>query len=209
MLCLNGGIRYEAHGIEPEPDTRHAGLIVAECWMSHSRGANTPGANVAQPDAGDDIVADESESAAYRGITAYLTTERLESRYATKELARSSKSPTKGVTKAVKRLARFYKKFPRVVTVYRRQGLRAGHPHIRVLKSKSDSNHGNSTKTLKSTSGGVLMRGDDCWSGWSSTQETVTISSGESEFMACQSGVPVVRGLVYVRGDRAGTRRYR
>lgn len=187
VLCLNRVIRYETYGVELEPDPRHAELIIAECGMQHSRGVNTPGTKEPGTEIGDDVPSDASTSVAYRGISArglYLSTERLEARYATKELARSSKNPTQGSVKGLKRLARFYKKFPRVVTVYRWQGRRAGQPHIRKLTSKADSNHANCPMTRRSTSGGVLMRGCHCWDGWSSTQEIVTISSGESEFMA-------------------------
>lgn len=147
---------------------------------------------------------EQETGSAYRGIVArgiYLTSERLEAKYATKELSRSTKGPTKGCVKAVKRLARLCKKYPRVVLVFRWQGSRAGQPHLRKLVARAGSNHANCPVTRRSTSGGALMRGSHTWDGWSATQEVVTIASGESEFMAILKAVCQLLGALAMMHD--------
>ena len=79
-----------------------------------------------------------------------MNSERLESKYATKELARDAKTPSAGSVKNLKRLVRFYKKFQRLVTVMAWQGARAGLPPVRILKGTADSNFANCLKTRKS-----------------------------------------------------------
>ena len=123
-----------------------------------------------------------------------MTADRLESRHATKELARSSKKPTKRDVKGVKRLARLYKKYKRVVNVFYWQGERAGDPPIRVLKGTVDSNHANCPVSRKSTSGGVLRRRGHTWEGWALTKEIVAFGSGESELLSVLKGAAMLLG---------------
>ena len=52
------------------------------------------------------------------------------------------------------------------------------------VKAMSDSDWAGCRRTAKSTSGGVIMRGNHYLKSWSCTQKNVTLSSGEAELVA-------------------------
>ena len=56
--------------------------------------------------------------------------------------------------------------------------------------------------TRRSTSGGVLMRSGHCMKHWSTTQTTVTLSSGEAELTGICKGAANAIGLCSVARDR-------
>ncbi len=77
--------------------------------------------------------------------------------------------------KALKRLCRFFNGLPRLVYVYRQQTV----DHVDVY---TDTDWAGCPKTRKSTSGGCVLMGHHAIKHWSSTQASVTLSSGEAEF---------------------------
>jgi hypothetical protein len=86
--------------------------------------------------------------------------------------------PSKGDLRKLRRLARYLITVPRRVIRYDWQD-----PQSEV-KGYTDSNFAGCRKTAKSTSGGVLMVGSHFIKGWSSTQKTIALSSGEAELTA-------------------------
>lgn len=191
VATLNRILRLTPKGAEIEGDMRHAELIAAETGMIASRGCATPGTQERTVQPGDDVNLPAHKATAYRGIVCrgiYYAEDRNEARYATKELARSMKNPNYGDLKALKRLGRYYKRYPRAVLTMPLQGELAGEPTIHRLMIKVDSNHGNCHITRKSTSGGHVMHGRHAVTGWSSTQGEVTTASGISEFLAMLKG---------------------
>ena len=82
------------------------------------------------------------------------------------------------VAKKVKRLARFVLGKPRVVNVYDLQ------KDDNEIWGFSDSDWAGCRRTAKSTSGGVIMRGQHLIKSWSATQKSVTLSSAEAELVA-------------------------
>ena len=107
-----------------------------------------------------------AEVTAYRGLAArglYLSGDRPELRFATKEVVRFMQNPTLGDLASLKRLARFLVTHPRLVTAYRYQGefvaprAYPGMPEVKerppALYASVDSNWADCQETRKSTSG--------------------------------------------------------
>lgn len=84
-------------------------------------------------------------------------------------------APTDTSLQAVKRLARYLKGRPRLVYKYCWQVA----DHIDVY---SDTDWAGCLRTRKSTSGGCVMLGSHLIKAWSSTQASISLSSGEAEF---------------------------
>ena len=78
--------------------------------------------------------------------------------------------------RSAKRLARYLKDSKRMVIEYKFQKL----PEKVVVWS--DTDFAGCKRTRRSTSGGVVMFGSHCIKTYSQTQETIALSSGESEF---------------------------
>ena len=86
--------------------------------------------------------------------------------------------PTRKDWRALKRIGRYLKGSPRLVSKFHLQPVQES---IRVY---SDSDWAGCKKTGKSTSGGAIMIGGHCVRTWSSTQKTIALSSGEAELIA-------------------------
>ena len=84
-------------------------------------------------------------------------------------------APTNVSWDALKRLGRFLVSRPRLVFKYAYQ-------RAAVLEAYSDTDWAGCLRTRKSTSGGCLLLGSHVLKTWSSTQATISFSSGEAEF---------------------------
>ena len=119
-----------------------------------------------------------AQATRYRMIAAranYLCADRTDIQYAVKECCRGMAAPEVRHWNMLKRLARYLLGRPRMVWEYRWQG----NEHV---KGYSDSDWAGCKRTARSTSGGVIMRGDHHIKSWSVTQKRVTLSSAEAEF---------------------------
>ena len=95
--------------------------------------------------------------------------------------------------RSAKRLARYLKANKRVVVEYKFQKL----PEKVVVWS--DTDFAGCKRTRRSTSGGVVMFGSHCIKTYSQTQETIALSSGESEFYGIVKAAamgPGMKGLM-------------
>ena len=98
VRILNRMAAWTDEGIEYEPDSRHAELVVKQLKM-HEKGVNsviTPGV---KEDREDDTPLDASMSSLYRSLTMrinYLAQDRADLQYSGKELARGMAQPTQG-----------------------------------------------------------------------------------------------------------------
>ena len=167
VTSLNRIIRWTEKGIEIEADPRHAQLIVAECGMINAKAVATPGVKdpAERSGLGQDEEVNGDEKRAYRSVVAranYLAQDRVEIKFAAKELARTVSAPTRADVQALKRLARYLKGQPRQVTVYEWQGELAGEMNPKKVRSLSDSNWADCRSTRRSTSGGALVHGKHC-----------------------------------------------
>ena len=119
----------------------------------------------------------EHKHAVYRALVAranYISPDRPDIAFAVKELARSMSSPTQGDWDRLKRLARYLKGRPRVVSKFRWQRANG------ALSIFTDADWAGDKRERKSTSGGCLMIGNHLLKGWAKTQTLVALSSGES-----------------------------
>ena len=83
--------------------------------------------------------------------------------------------PTKLGVEALKRLGRYLVKRRRLVFLYPFQ------EEVECMEVYADTDHAGCLRTRKSTSGGCVMLGARMLKAWSSTQPTITLSSGEAE----------------------------
>ena len=102
--------------------------------------------------------------------------DRMDMQFAAKEISRFMSMPEEQDWRSAKRLARYLKDSKRMVIEYKFQKL----PEKVVVRS--DTDFVGCSLTRRSASGGVVMFGSHCIKTYSQTQETIALSSGESEF---------------------------
>ena len=114
----------------------------------------------------------------YRAIAArlnYLSTDRPDIQYATKECCRDMANPTSGSQRRLMRIARYLVGKPRLVWRFDMQG------YVGIVEAFSDANWAGCRTSRKSTSGGGLMVGSHPIKSYSKTQAVIAKSSAESE----------------------------
>ena len=134
----------------------------------------TPGSKLTYQDHEADKPLEKQFHTAFRGSAArgnYLSADRIDIQYASKEICRSMSTPTDQSLKALKRLGRYLGGRPRLVYTHRRQEVDTIDVHV-------DTDWAGCVRTRKSTSGGAVMLGKHAIKHWSSTQPSVSLSSG-------------------------------
>ena len=114
----------------------------------------------------------------FRGLSArgnYLSADRVDIQFAAKEICRFMSSPTDTSMVALKRMGRYLLGHQRLVYTYPWQTAEG-------IDVYSDTDWSGCPRTRRSTSGGCVMIGHHVIRTWSSTQPSVTLSSGEAEF---------------------------
>ena len=115
---------------------------------------------------------------AFRALAAranYLAADRIDLQFGAKEICRFMSAPTQTSAAALKRLGRYLLGHKRLVYTYPWQTAEG-------IDVYSDTDWSGCPRTRKSTSGGCVMIGRHVIRTWSSTQPSVTLSSGEAEF---------------------------
>ena len=174
VRILNRIVTVTDKGLEYEADQRHAEILIKDMGINEgSKGITTPGVVTSEGPAGE-----EGEGSLLRAVAArvnYLGQDRMDMQFAAKEISRFMSKPEGQDWRAAKRLARYLKDQRRVVIEYKYQGM------PKKVMVWSDTDFAGCRRTRKSTSGGVIMFGDHCLKTYSQTQETIALSSGESE----------------------------
>ena len=137
------------------------------------------------------------EHSVFRALAArsnYLAQDRIDLQFAAKEICRFMSSPTVASQGALKRLGRFIIGHKRAVYKYPFQ--RADHIDV-----YSDTDWSGCPRTRRSTSGGCIMVGQHCLRTWSSTQPSVTLSSGEAEYYGLVKAAGAGLGHQSLMGD--------
>ena len=132
---------------------------------------------------------------AYRssaGSALYLSGDREDLAYASKEAMRDASRPTEISQRRTKRIGRYLLSHRRLIHHYR------WCRPVKKARCFVDSDHAGCEKTRKSTSGGALMMGMCLLAFWSVTQPVPSLSSGESEFYACVKGAHELLGLKHL-----------
>ena len=129
---------------------------------------------------------DSLQTRQYRSVVmraAYLSQDRPDLSYSTKELARDMQKPAAQSMTNLQRLGRHLKTRPRLVQLFVEQTSTANVVRLDVY---GDSDHAKCLKTRKSTTGMVLMRDAHCLKVSSHTQSTISLSSGVMELSNAQ-----------------------
>jgi hypothetical protein len=194
---LGRTIRKTSEAIEIEGDSKHVKILLEEWDMENSRSVSSPGAEVEKANIVEKVDEEEllpdPESTVYRRASArlnYMSADRPDLSYASKECSRGMANPTRGDVIRLKRVLRYLKGAPRMVAIFVWQ-----RPESK-LWTYSDSDWAGCAKTRRSTSGGIIMRGKHLLSHWSSTQSTVALSSAEAELNALVKAASETLGLL-------------
>jgi hypothetical protein len=175
LRVLNRVLSWAPDGIRAEADPRHQEILIAQL-AGDVKSLSTPGVKdrVEAESGEEESDLSQEEVGAYRSGAAranYLSLDRPDISFATKELCRHMSSPRRRDVEALKRVARYLKGAPRVVYDF------AWQPEV-GLQTYVDTDFAGCMATRRSTSGGCAMRGTHLMKHWSSTQKAVTLSSG-------------------------------
>ena len=143
-------------------------------------------------------ILDGDEATTFRALAAranYLSLDRPECAYATKELCRFFATPTKTGVEQLKRLVRYLVGAPRLVWNFKFQD-----PTDEMV-TYVDTDFGGCHVTRRSTSGGAATRGNHLVKHWSQTQPTVALSSAEAELSGICKGAAQSLGLQSLAAD--------
>ena len=138
----------------------------------------TPGLKPIFEQLKDDQPLDVAGHTEFRALAAranYLAQDRIDIQFPAKEVCRFMSSPTETSKEAMKRMGRYLIGHKRMVYTYPFQ-------RAEGIDVYSDTDWSGCPRTRRSTSGGCIMIGKHCIRTWSSTQPSVTLSSGEAEF---------------------------
>ena len=188
---LNRVIRWCEDRIEYEADPRQIERLVAECGLEGSKCVSTPGVKPTFKKLEEDTELPGHLNTAFRGAAArgnYLAADRLDVQFACKEVCRWMAKPTAHAWEALKRVCRYLNGSPRLVYEFRQQS-------VSCVDVYTDTDWAGCPKTRKSTSGGCVMLGHHACKHWSSTQTSISLSSGEAEFAGVIRGAG--QGLGY------------
>ena len=125
-----------------------------------------------------EFVLSSEDATMYRALAArcnYLSQDRVDIAFSSKELCREFSVPNKSSFTKLKRLARYLHGLPRLVYEYNWQSF----PD--TLDVFVDTDVAGCHTTRRSTSGGVALLGSCLIKHWSKTPTTVSLSSGEAE----------------------------
>ena len=179
VRVLNRIITKTADGYNYEADPKHARIVVEELGIADAKPAVSPA--VKEENAEDDEHEETVNATLYRLICArlnYLSLDRPDIQYATKEASRRMSCPKTSDWAKLKRIGKFLLGKPRLVWNYKRQ------KRPEELTTYTDSDYAGCQRTRRSTSGGAIRIGQHTIRTWAKTQETIALSSGEAELYA-------------------------
>ena len=191
---LNRIVSCTDSGWTVEAVPRHAELIVEQLGVESARTVVSPGVDGTEEDDLDD---DEDilglDLTRFRGVAArcnYLSFDRPDLQFATKEICREMSKPTTGSLRRLRRIGCYLKGTKRLVWDFNMQD------EVDTLDVYTDSDWAGCRRSRKSTSGGAIMCGSHCLKAWSKTQAIVAKSSGEAELYGVVRGATEALGMV-------------
>ena len=180
LTVLNRVLRWVDGGVECEADPRQGERLLENLCLDGDgcKPMATPGLKAEVEKLKEDQPLSSDEHTVFRAIAAranYLAQDRIDLQFAAKEVCRFMSAPTDTAQAALKRLGRYLLGHKRVVYKYPFQ-------RADCIDVYSDTDWSGCARTRKSTSGGCIIIGQHCIRTWSSTQPSVTLSSGEAEY---------------------------
>ena len=204
VTILNRKLKHVGHGLEYHADERHEAEIRAEFGID--AGAKSLESPVEKESLKEDFEEDVDdpevtvlEARRYRAVAArgnYLSSDRIDLQYAAKESCRQMAKPRQSGMERMKRIARYLRKYPKVVWYFGRGG-----EVENVIDVFSDSDWAACRRTRKSTSGGVAVIDGGTIKHWSSTQGSVALSVGEAEYYVLIKAAAEGLGMVALAKD--------
>jgi len=192
-------LRVTESGWEHEADQRHVDYLVRALNLQDANAVNTPQEEskpwLAQEE---EVPLEGAKAWEYMSLAArgnYLASDRVDIQYAVKELCRNMSKPTVGDRRKLKRLVRYLKGYPRLVSQFHYQ------QRLQELDGYSDSDWAGCKATAKSTSGGMMMLGTHTIKTWSTTQKSITLSSAEAELVAAVKMAAELIGVTQLMAD--------
>ena len=140
-----------------------------------------------------------AEATMFRALSAcanYLSQDRPDISYPGKELCREFAFPNKNSFLKLKRLVRYSCGLPRLVYEY--PWLDAPPDSLEIFV---DTDSAGCVSARRSTSGGAIMLGNHCIRHWSTTQTTISLSSGEAELHGIAKGISHENGMQSICRD--------
>eukprot|EP00973_Karenia_brevis_P095138 12425852-Karenia_brevis.AAC.1 len=198
LKILNRIITYREHGIDYEPDPRHAEIIVEQLGLKNAKELSTPGVDQEPESANSDETLSPEQTTKYKSIVAranFLALDRPEIQFSVKECAKSMSKPTRHDWARLKRLGRFLKGHLRTTTKYNWQKTED------TVTIFTDANWAGDKSSRKSTSGGVIKIGQHLIKSWSKTQALIALSSAESELYGCIKATAEGLGVMSMLAD--------
>ena len=190
VSVLNCLVHFGERSTTTEADPRHVEIVLNELGL---QGGKTTVSSGVHSDIAEEPLLSTAEASRFRSLVMrcnYLALDRPDINYASKELARAMQRPAQGHWNGLKRLARYLSGHRRLVWEFYQQEEQS------ALQMYTDSDDAGCTKTRKSTSCGVLCHGSHLLKFYSSTQHTIALSSGESEFYAgIKAGSTLLGGI--------------
>jgi len=194
---LNRIVRWTDEALEYEADPRQAEKLIIECGLEGANSVATPGVKETKAQVSEDAPLDPKLHTAFRAAAAranYLAADRVDCQYAAKEVCRWMSSPTTSAWSALKRLVRYLVGLPRLIFRFTTQA-------VESLDVYTDTDWAGCARTRKSTSGGCIMLGKHAIKTWSSTQSSISLSSGEAEFYGVIKGAGMGLGFQSLLAD--------
>ena len=140
------------------------------------------------------------DATTFRALSArgnFLSMDRADINYSSKELCRDFAVPNKKSHEKLKRLTRYLAGQPRLVHLYPWQTSEEGS----TLNVYVDTDFAGCRESRRSTSGGVAMLGRHTVKHWSKTQTTLALSSGEAELHGISAGIAQAIGVQTILKD--------
>ena len=151
-----------------------------------------------EPITWDDKPMELKEQSLYRAVVArvnFLSQDRAELLFASKECSRHMSQPCNGDWAALKRIGKFLKGCPRVVSLFEWQDAPTG------VAAYTDSTWAGCRATRKSTSGAAFLHGRHLLKAYSRTQSNIALSSAEAELYATVAAASEGLGLKAMARD--------
>ena len=200
IIILNRVLEWRDDGISLEADPRHVELILQELNMKDCKSSDVMGPRVEEEQ---DEELEGWEASAFRSLAArcnFLSTDRVDIQYASKEICRRMSKPCRSDWKLIKKLARYLKGHPRMTNKFMYQ---QPYKHVTV---RVDTDYAGCKATRRSTNGGMIMLGSHMVKSWATTQTVVALSSGEAEYYGVAKGACEGLGVVGLLEDLTGSR---
>jgi len=200
VRILNRVVRWKPEMIEYEGDEKHVATVLNELGFDeHTKGLDAPLAKDHEPPEGDEEL-DETMARSYRRLAAtvnYISLDRPDLQFAASVLGRTMSRPTAASWANLKKVARYLKKHPRMVFMFKR----AGADSVRELVGFSDSDWAGCRATRRSMSGGLVTLAGSVLRSWSNRQATVALSVGEAELHSATKAAAELIGIQSVMLD--------